>query len=100
MNLDLLSFHIGEALEQLVTLQKHIAEGKDSDGFDFDQDSLQIQLTHAYHHLNTAWASRDCVDDDDDLGRFDEFRRFAAVFQEALGAEAAGGRGEVVVDDE
>jgi len=92
MNFELLSFHIGEALEQLISLNDEVSKGLST------EQSLQVELRHVYHHLNFAWGSRNCVKYEDADDHFYEFRRFAAVFQEDLGAEAAGGRGEVVVE--
>ena len=94
MNFDLLSFHVGEALEQLTSLRDEVSKGLST------EQSLHYDLQHVYHHLNFAWASRNCVKYEDADEHFDAFRRFAAIFQEELGAEAAGGRGEVLVEND
>ena len=85
MNLELLAFHIGEAEEELRSLKAAIAEP------DFDEESLFVGLEHAFHHLNSAWNTREIASHDEANRRFYELRRFASQFIRDLGAEGVEG---------
>lgn len=53
LNWEIIGYNLAEAREQLEELERSIRDK------DFpDEISLQIQLEHAYHHLNFAWNIR------------------------------------------
>jgi len=54
MNRDWVLFHLREADEEL---RRTIAEIESTP--DYGTGELIVAMTHAYHHLNTAWNSRD-----------------------------------------
>lgn len=58
MNKRWVGFHLGEALEELQRLTVELDEPE------FDEVDLKIGLEHAYHHINTAWNSRNTSDED------------------------------------
>ena len=54
MNKDYILFHLGEtreALDQLITALR-------SDP-DYEFGNFSVDMSHLYHHLNTAWNARD-----------------------------------------
>lgn len=74
MNRQIVLFHLREAAEQLdKTIQTLVGET------DYGAEELRVEMSHLYHHLNTAWNGRDqtdaqfqeCTDED-----FERFRKF------------------------
>ena len=58
MNKDWVQFHLThahEALGQLITDMKADQ--------DYDYGEYVVDMSHVYHHLNTAWNSRDTTED-------------------------------------
>jgi hypothetical protein len=55
MNKPVIHFHLREALEQLQSTLSEL------EGDEYGWEALQVDLSHAYHHLNTAWNGRDCT---------------------------------------
>lgn len=53
MNKEHLRFHLQEALEEL---SRTVAECENTP--DFSEGELLIGMQHLYHHLNTAWNTR------------------------------------------
>ncbi len=51
-NREVIRSNIAEAIEQLQKIEKEASDGTLSEG------ALQVQLLHAYHHLNFAWNVR------------------------------------------
>ena len=54
MNLENILSHLKEAKEELDQTIKEIEENKD-----YDYGEFVVAMSHIYHHLNTAWNSRD-----------------------------------------
>lgn len=54
MNKDWIAFHLGEAAEQLQETVKNLSSDPD-----YSYGDLIVEISHAYHHINTAWNSRD-----------------------------------------
>jgi hypothetical protein len=57
MNLPWVHFHLKEAADELHKIIRQIEDGA------IGKDEFEIAVTHAYHHLNTAWNSRFITDD-------------------------------------
>ena len=74
MNRDWILFHLGEAHEEL---SKAIQKIRDDPNYDYGE--FLVAMQHLYHHLNTAWNSRDASPDqvksenDEDFGRWSQF---------------------------
>jgi len=51
-------FHLGEARHEIEKTLKEIRETPDDDYGEFF-----VAMQHLYHHLNTAWNSRDATED-------------------------------------
>ncbi len=49
-------FHLKEALEQLQETITALETGS------LEEISFQIEIEHLYHHINTAWNSRDSTE--------------------------------------
>jgi len=92
MNEELILFHVNECAEALNDIKQAFADNE------CEENSLEALFYHAYHHINFAWNSRKCASWEESDKRYNELERFPAVFQEQLGSEPAGGRGEVVVE--
>ena len=72
MNKRAILFHLAEAAEQLT---KTINSIKTAPEYAFEE--YQVEMSHLYHHLNTAWNGRDCTDEEDRAAtKFDEWRKF------------------------
>ena len=59
MNQNWISFHLSEALVQL----QEIIDNVEADP-EYDYGDYVVDMSHLYHHLNTAWNSRDASDDE------------------------------------
>lgn len=76
MNRRVVLFHLREAADEL----KRTVQGLKRDE-NFSEDSLEVAMGHAYHHLNTAWNGRNQTDkqfrecSDGDFNRFRKFPR-------------------------
>src|SRR5262245_16463815 len=57
MNKQWVSCHLREACDEL---QRTIAEIESVE--DYSEGEFQVAITHVYHHLNTAWNSRNVND--------------------------------------
>lgn len=74
MNRESVLFHLREAHEAIEGLIQEI-----EDDADYDADVLYVDMQHVYHHVNTAWNTRDvsserthtCSQED-----FDAWRQF------------------------
>jgi hypothetical protein len=85
MNRDVVLSNLREAAESLTNL---IAEM--TADFDYAQDQLWVDISHVYHHVNTAWNARDasvsrveaCSAED-----FKAWRQFPADIDMTLGVE-------------
>jgi len=81
LNTDLILFHLTDCVDVLNDLKTAIVEDE------FDENTLFDLMTHAYHHLNSAWNSRACESWDESVERYSEFERFPTAFQSELGME-------------
>ena len=72
MNRDHVLFHLGEA-------QKEIAETLAEIGStpDYDYGEFWVAMQHLYHHLNTAWNSRDATPAQIDKATDGDFNRWS-----------------------
>jgi hypothetical protein len=71
MNKDWVLFHPREAREELTN---SIAEIEATDDYGFGEFS--VAMTHLYHHLNTAWNSREALANEVNESSDDNFRRW------------------------
>ena len=75
MNRDWILFHLGEAHDELARTIQEIRDDPD-----YDYGEFLVAMQHLYHHLNTAWNSREAAPDqvrnesDEDFGRWSQFR--------------------------
>jgi hypothetical protein len=58
MNKAWVIFHLKEASEELQNVIRAIESNAE-----IGREEFEIAITHAYHHLNTAWNSRFITDD-------------------------------------
>ena len=54
MNKDWVAFHLEEAAKQLEETVRDL-----SSDADYSYGNLIVDISHTYHHINTAWNSRD-----------------------------------------
>ncbi len=76
MNKDWVLFHLREALEE-INITINDIEGDPEYGI----GEYSVAMQHLYHHINTAWNSRDCtVEEADECSEsnFSKWRRFPA----------------------
>jgi hypothetical protein len=74
MNKEHVLFHIREATEALTNLTAEINSDPD-----YDSSNFRVDLSHVYHHLNSAWNGRDSVTSwgtSEHESHFDEWRKF------------------------
>ena len=57
MNREWVHFHLQKASEELQTLVTALESST------IEDEEFEIAMTHAYHHLNTAWNSRSISDE-------------------------------------
>jgi hypothetical protein len=72
MNKQVIDFHLREALDEM---QKIL---QDMNSSEFSFEAFQVQMSHAYQHLNSAWNSRDCSMEEFarcDQAQFDSWRK-------------------------
>ena len=68
MNRDAVLFHLCEAKEQL---DQTIAEMTNDPNFCLE--SFQVDMSHLYHHLNTAWNGRDASQEQHNASNQNDF---------------------------
>ena len=54
MNKEWIAFHLDEAAEQLRETVKRLSSEPG-----YSHSEFMVEISHAYHHINTAWNSRD-----------------------------------------
>lgn len=59
MNKDWIAFHLREALEQLQDSIDRLDRQQN-----YSETDFQIEISHVYHHINTAWNSRNASPDE------------------------------------
>lgn len=70
MNKQAILFHLKEAAEQLASTISEVGDE------DFGDESFQVDMSHLYHHLNTAWNARDCTMDEFNRCSEEDFARW------------------------
>ena len=58
MNKQWVTFHLGEARDQITEILTNLTDDRDYSPADF-----LVQMAHTYHHLNTAWNTQNLSDD-------------------------------------
>ncbi len=71
MNLHTILSHLKEAKEELDNTIEEIENNKDYDYVEF-----VVAMSHLYHHLNTAWDSRDATSQEADECSEENFKRW------------------------
>jgi hypothetical protein len=73
MNREWISCHLREGLEELTRTLASIESNPD-----YSEIEFEIAMAHAYHHLNTAWNSRNAVPEHVALCSEDDFYAWRA----------------------
>lgn len=74
MNKDWVLFHLKEALGEIESTIKEIESEPD-----YSDPEFSVAMAHLYHHVNTAWNSRQCSDqevEESSEGNFSDWRQF------------------------
>jgi hypothetical protein len=71
MNKQHVIFQLQEAEEQLQETLKNIQEDSEYEYGDF-----LVEMSHLYHHINTAWNSRESTEEDLNLCSEDNFNKW------------------------
>lgn len=71
MNKDYILFHLREAAE---ALDRSIREIEGDPEYEFG--NFLVEITHLYHHVNTAWNARDASQEQAELCSEDDFRQW------------------------
>ena len=74
MNRNQVLSHLKEAREALDELTKSIESESD-----YDYPEFWVDMQHAYHHLNTAWNSRDATEEQIANATDADFNRWSAL---------------------
>lgn len=70
-NRELIAINLAEAREQLEAIEKSLSNP------DYSEIELNIELTHAYHHLNFAWNIRNVDESELDLLSDDNYTKWS-----------------------
>ncbi len=76
MNKEWIIFHLKEALEEIESTIRGIETDPE-----YDYGEYSVAMTHLFHHINTAWNSRDCSEKEakeSSESDFDKWRQFPA----------------------
>ena len=74
MNKDWVLFHLKEALEEIENTIKDIEKD-----LEYEYGDYSVAIAHLYHHINTAWNSRDYSEEEAEessKNKFSEWRQF------------------------
>jgi hypothetical protein len=74
MNKEWVLFHLKEALEEIEDTIKEIESEPE-----YDDPEFLVAMGHLYHHVNTAWNSRHCSDQEAEESsevNFSKWRQF------------------------
>ena len=73
MNKEWILFHLNEALEELESTIKDLESTPE-----YDTPEYSVGIAHLYHHVNTAWNSRNSSnkETEDMEGNFEKWRQF------------------------
>ncbi len=88
MNKEWIAFHLEEAAEQLQDTLKRLSSESDYSYGDF-----VVEMSHAYHHINTAWNSRDATPDavaHHTDANYDEWQRMPSADELMMGTLSDG----------
>jgi hypothetical protein len=84
MNKAAIKAHLKEASGQLAATLQEL------DQKDYSREALRVQISHIYHHVNSAWNGRDCTSQqyrecsDEDFSRWRQFPKPSELYLEAL----------------
>ncbi len=87
MNKAAIRAHLKEAAEQLADTLKAL------DRKDYDEEAFRVQVSHVYHHVNSAWNGRKCTQKqyrECSAANFSRWRKFpkeSAMYLEPLSDE-------------
>jgi hypothetical protein len=59
MNKKFMLFNLREAKDQLLEIIRDIESDPE-----YEYGAYMVEMTHLYHHINTAWNARDASDDE------------------------------------
>ena len=73
MNKEWILFHLNEALEEIESTIKDIETDPE-----YDNPEYSVAIAHLYHHVNTAWNSRNSSanETEDTDKNFEKWRKF------------------------
>ena len=74
MNKEWVLFHLKEALDEIEDTVKNIETEPE-----YDDPEFWVAMTHLYHHINTAWNSRQCSEqeaEESTESNFSNWRQF------------------------
>ena len=71
MNRGVVLFHLREAAEQLDETIRSLSSEQD-----YGIEEYQVEMSHLYHHLNTAWNGRDQTDEQHQKCTEEDFAQF------------------------
>ena len=87
MNKQWIAQHVEEARDQLTGILNDLIKDDDYSAADF-----MVAMAHAYHHLNTAWNTRNYADEqvaDQSMDDYYEWERFPAEKELMLGSDGS-----------
>jgi hypothetical protein len=71
MNKDWVLFHLKEAKDEIENTIKEIESQPD-----YDDPEFSVAIAHLYHHVNTAWNSRHCSNEEAEESSESNFERW------------------------
>ena len=71
MNKEWVLFHLKEALEEIESTIKDIETDAE-----YDEPEYAVAMAHLYHHVNTAWNSRNSSDSDTEESNDSNFQKW------------------------
>jgi hypothetical protein len=71
MNREWVLVHLSEAADDLNRMVREVEATQD-----YDDGAFLVAMMHIYHHLNTAWNSRNATPEDAAAGRESDFRHW------------------------
>jgi len=87
MNKSAIRAHLKEAAEQLAATLRVL------DGKGYGEEALRVEISHVYHHVNSAWNGRKCTAkqyrecSDKDFSRWRKFPKLSEIYLEPLSDE-------------
>lgn len=74
MNRDWVLFHLTEAQQEIATTIREIRETPD-----YGYAEFWVAMQHLYHHVNTAWNSREATRTEVDTATDEDFNRWSQL---------------------